>query len=344
MIWVAWRQFRTAAARHARPARPRSPCSCSSTGLHLRDVYELARRRALSSARDDCSGADADDKPLADLLGPRAAGGPGAARDVLGRAAGRARARERDLPPRVDTRRVTRRRWLSVRVALVGVAALAVAGARELARQLVVRAARRRQHEPHRPERLHRARGRRDRLRGRSRSRSASQPGALTRRTLPAMAGRHCSASSAARVAVHTLGPAASPQRPRKSWFPRRSGTASGSSRARGASASPRARRLVPDPERVDDLGRGRRSRPPRRRAPHRCTTLLVRACPAIAAGLPQNHRRCRQTPGRAGGFVLACEQRLAHQVQQLVTYRHRATTGRCRRSRRGFSSAPRCS
>jgi len=52
--------------------------------------------------------------------------GPGA-RDVLGRAAGRARARERDPPPRVDADRHASSLAVG-QVALIGVAALAIAG------------------------------------------------------------------------------------------------------------------------------------------------------------------------------------------------------------------------
>jgi len=49
---------------------------------------------------------------------------------------------------------------------------------------------------------------------------------------------------------------------------------------------------------------------------------LLVRACPAIAAGLPPTTGGAPKGPaGPAGGAVLACEERLSHHLQQLVTY-----------------------
>jgi subtilase family serine protease len=49
---------------------------------------------------------------------------------------------------------------------------------------------------------------------------------------------------------------------------------------------------------------------------------LLVRTCPAIAAGLPQSTGGApKGAGGPAGGAVPACQQRLSHHLQQLITY-----------------------
>jgi hypothetical protein len=125
MIWVVWRQFRTQAivtfgllAAFA--------VLVLVTGLHLRDVYSTLGG-AQCGARNDCTALLGHDKPPADLLGPVLLaipallgmfwGGPLVGREL-----------ESGTYRLAWTQSVTRRRWLSVRVALVGMAALAVAG------------------------------------------------------------------------------------------------------------------------------------------------------------------------------------------------------------------------
>jgi hypothetical protein len=125
MTWVAWRQFRTQGlvtfgllAAFA--------VLVLVTGLHLRDVYD-SLGGAHCTARKDCAELTAHDRTLASLLGPALLAIPA----LLGMFWGAplvARELESGTFRLAWTQSVTRRRWLSVRVALVGVAALAVAG------------------------------------------------------------------------------------------------------------------------------------------------------------------------------------------------------------------------
>ena len=125
MIWVAWRQFRTQAlvtlglfAAFA--------VLVLVTGLHLRDVYS-SLGGAHCSARNDCTALKGHEKMLAAILGPALLAIPA----LLGMFWGAplvAREFESGTSRLAWTQSVTRRHWLSVKVALVGVAALAVAG------------------------------------------------------------------------------------------------------------------------------------------------------------------------------------------------------------------------
>ncbi len=246
MIWVAWRQFRTQALVTL-GLLAAFAVLVLVTGLHLRDVYSsLGGTHCARTHRRLCSAERARQGPGGPAR-PRAARGPGAARDVLGRAAARARARERDLPPRLDAERHApalavgqgRARRASPRSA---------SRPRELARQLVVRAARRRQHESLRPERVHRTRGRRDRLRGlRVRARRRGRRG-----DAPHAAGDGGDAASASSQSGSSSrsGSDRTSSRPRRSWFPQRWGKASGSPRAPRVSASLRRHPRSPTPGR----------------------------------------------------------------------------------------------
>jgi hypothetical protein len=125
MIWVAWRQFRTQ-ARVTLGLLAAFAVLVLVTGLHLRDVYD-SLGGAHCSVRADCSVLSGQLKPMADLLGPALLSIPA----LLGMFWGApllARELESGTFRLAWTQSVTRCRWLSVRVALVGVAAPAVAG------------------------------------------------------------------------------------------------------------------------------------------------------------------------------------------------------------------------
>jgi len=125
MIWVAWRQFRTQALVTLGVLVPFAVLVLV-TGVHLRDVYNSVGGRACG-ARNNCLALTDYDKPMQDLLGPALIAIPA----LLGMFWGApllARELESGTYRLAWTQSVTRRRWLSVRIALVGVAALAVAG------------------------------------------------------------------------------------------------------------------------------------------------------------------------------------------------------------------------
>jgi ABC-2 family transporter protein len=126
MIWVAWRQFRTQALVTL-GLLAAFAALVLVTGLHLREVYNSVGGRNCS-APNDCPQLTDFAKPLQSLLGPALLAIPA----LLGMFWGAplvARELESGTYRLAWTQSVTRRRWLSVRVALVGVAALAVAGA-----------------------------------------------------------------------------------------------------------------------------------------------------------------------------------------------------------------------
>jgi hypothetical protein len=125
MIWVAWRQFRTQALVTL-TLLVAFAVLVLVTGLHLRDLYN-SLGGAHCSARGDCGALIDQDRTLPDVLGPTLLAIPA----LLGMFWG-APLLARDLESGTHrlawTQTVTRRHWLLVRVALVGVAALAVAG------------------------------------------------------------------------------------------------------------------------------------------------------------------------------------------------------------------------
>ncbi len=125
MIWVAWRQFRTQALVTL-GLLAAFALLVLVTGLHLHDVYN-SLGGAHCNARNDCNLLTSHEQPLADLLGPALLAVPA----LLGMFWGApllARELESGTYRLAWTQTITRRRWLSVRVALVGVAALVVAG------------------------------------------------------------------------------------------------------------------------------------------------------------------------------------------------------------------------
>jgi len=125
MIWVAWRRFRMQALVTL-GLLAAFAVLVLVTGLHLRDVYS-SLGGAQCTARNDCTALGSRDRALADLLGPALIAIPA----LLGMFWGAplvAGELESGTYRLAWTQSVTRRRWLSIRVALVGVAALAVAG------------------------------------------------------------------------------------------------------------------------------------------------------------------------------------------------------------------------
>jgi hypothetical protein len=125
MIWVAWRQFRTQALVTL-GLLAAFAVLVLVTGLHLRDVYS-SLGGAHCSARNDCTALKGHEKVLAAILGPALLAIPA----LLGMFWGAplvARELESGTYRLAWTQSVTRRRWLSVKVAFVGLAGLAVAG------------------------------------------------------------------------------------------------------------------------------------------------------------------------------------------------------------------------
>jgi hypothetical protein len=115
MIWVAWRQFRTQALV-ALGLLVALAALLLATGLHVRACHPQSGCDVAASAR-----------PVADILGPVLLAVPA----LLGMFWGAplvARELESGTYRLAWTQSVTRRKWLLVRVALVGVAAIAVAG------------------------------------------------------------------------------------------------------------------------------------------------------------------------------------------------------------------------
>jgi ABC-type transport system involved in multi-copper enzyme maturation permease subunit len=125
MIWLAWRQFRTQALVTFGLLAAFGALALV-TGLHLHDVYS-SLGGANCRARNDCYALTNSDKALQALLGPVLLAIPA----LLGMFWGApllARELESGTYRLAWTQSITRRRWLTVRVVLVGVAALAVAG------------------------------------------------------------------------------------------------------------------------------------------------------------------------------------------------------------------------
>jgi ABC-2 family transporter protein len=125
MIWVAWRQFRTQALVTA-GLLGAFALLVIPTGLHLHDIYDAAGG-SHCNARGDCTAVAGHDPGGVALLQPAILAIPA----LLGMFWGAplvARELESGTFRLAWTQSVTRRRWLLIKVALVGVAVLAVAG------------------------------------------------------------------------------------------------------------------------------------------------------------------------------------------------------------------------
>jgi hypothetical protein len=125
MSWVAWRQFRTQALVTL-GLLAAFAALLLVTGLRLRDIYDAAGG-AHCARRDDCTAVAGHESVLTDLIPITLLAIPA----LLGMFWGApliARELESGTYRLAWTQSVTRRRWLSVRLALVGLAAIAVAG------------------------------------------------------------------------------------------------------------------------------------------------------------------------------------------------------------------------
>jgi ABC-2 family transporter protein len=125
MVWVAWRQFRTQALVTVGLLAALAGLVLV-TGLHLRDVYN-SLGGVHCGERHDCTALERHDRAVADLLGPALLAIPA----LLGMFWGApllARELESGTYRLAWTQSVTRRRWLLTKVVLVGMTALAVAG------------------------------------------------------------------------------------------------------------------------------------------------------------------------------------------------------------------------
>ncbi len=314
MIWVAWRQFRTQALVTL-GLLAGFTVLVLVTGLHLRDIYTSLGGAHCTARNDDCAALLAHDLPLADLLSPALLAIPA----LLGMFWGAplvARELETGTYRLAWTQTVTRRRWLSVRVALVGVAALAVAG---LASWLVswwfapVDAVNVNRLDPS----VFTTRGVVAIGYAGFAFALGIAIGTLTRRTLPAMAATLLG-FIAARIAV-TFWVRPYLLSATKVLVPVTFGNGVGFvSSAQGVSIAPNSS-PIPNAWTISAALVDRAHHAVSAAQLH---DLLVRSCPAIAAGLSQTTGGAPKGPkGPATGAVLACEQRLSQHLQQLITY-----------------------
>lgn len=309
MIWVAWRQFRTQALVTL-GLLAAFAVVVLVTGLHLHDVYDSLGGARCSARNVDCATLTHHDQVLAAVLGPALLAIPA----LLGMFWGApliARELESGAYRFAWTQSVTRRRWLSVRVALVGVAALGVAG---LASWLVswwfapLDAVNVNRFDPS----VFTARGVVAIGYAGFAFALGVGTGALTRRTLPAMAATllgFVTARIAFTLAVrphllpsrHVLLPVTLGKGVEFPGSPPRVGVV--------AAPPPIPNAWTISATLVD-------------RAHHALSTaqlhdLLVRACPRIEARLVV----AKFPAGPAGGAALRCQVALSHHLQQLVAY-----------------------
>ncbi len=314
MIWVAWRQFRTQALVTL-GLLTAFAVLVLVTGLHLHDVYN-SLGGGHCSARNDCTALLVHDHVLQDLLGPALLAIPA----LLGMFWGApliARELESGTYRLAWTQSVTRRRWLSVRVALVGVAALAVAG---LASWLVswwfapLDAVQRNSFGP-----------------GVFTERGIVAigyagfaftlgvvAGALTRRTLPAMAATLFGFIAARIVFTFWVRPHLLPSR--HVLLPVTQGQAVGFLGTPSSVSLFASKPTIPNAWAISVALVDR--------AHHALSTvqlhdLLVRTCPTIAAGLPQNPGAgvTKGPGGLTGGAFQSCLHALSPHLQLLVAY-----------------------
>jgi hypothetical protein len=313
MIWVAWRQFRTQALVTLGLLTVFAVLVLV-TGLHLRDVYD-SLGGAHCSARNDCTALSLHDKAPADLLGPALLAIP----VLLGMFWGApllARELESGTYRLAWTQSVTRRRWLSIRIALVGAAALAVAA---LTSWLVTW-----WFAPLDTVNLNRLDPGVFTERGIVAIGYAGfafalgvAAGALARRTLPAIAATLLGFVAARIAFTLWVRPHLMPARGR--LFPLTLG------KGVGFGSSPSGLSILPNTPKIPNAWAISDTLVDR--AHHTLSTaqlhdLLVRTCPAIVAGLPQNTAGAPKSPGApVGRVVFTCGQRLAHHIRQLITY-----------------------
>jgi ABC-type transport system involved in multi-copper enzyme maturation permease subunit len=318
MIWVAWRHFRTQALVTL-GLLAAFAVLVLVTGLHLRDIYS-SLGGAHCGARNDCTALVGHDRQLADLLGPALLAVPA----LLGMFWGAplvARELESGTYRLAWTQSVTRRRWLSVRVALVGMAALAVAG---LASWLVswwfapLDAVNTNRFDPS----VFTARGVVAIGYAGFAFALGVAAGTLTRRTLPAMAATLLG-FIAARIAF-TLSVRPHLLASRHILFSLTQAQGVGflgtPSSVSVSASTPRISNAWATSAALVD------------RAHHalgaaQLHDVLVRNCPTLAAGLPQNPGAgvTKGAGGLEGGAFLPCLHTLAHHLQLLVAYQPRS-------------------
>jgi ABC-type transport system involved in multi-copper enzyme maturation permease subunit len=309
MIWVAWRQFRTPAIVTL-GLLAAFALLVLVTGVHLHEVYSSLGGTHCSAHNDNCSALTAHEKVLAALLGPALLAIPA----LLGMFWGAplvARELESGTYRLAWTQSVTRRRWLSVRVALVGAAALAIAG---LSSWLVswwfapLDAVNMNRLDPS----VFTARGVVAIGYAGFAFALGVAAGTLTRRTLPAMATTLLG-FIAARIAI-TL------------WIrPHLLQTKEildSMALGKGVEfiSSPSGVSLGPSPPPIPDAWTITATIVDRAHhvvSPAQLHDLLVRVCPTITSGLVQNPG----PKGPVGGPALRCQVALSHHVSQLVTY-----------------------
>ncbi|HTZ65098.1 MAG TPA: hypothetical protein VMB51_13415, partial [Solirubrobacteraceae bacterium] len=313
MSWVAWRQFRPQALVTLALLGAFAVLVLVS-GLHLRGAAgSLGGARC--AARGDCRALLGHAKPLADLLGPALIALPA----LLGMFWGAplvARELESGTYRLAWTQSVSRRRWLSVRVALVGAAALAVAG---LASWLVswwfapVDAVNMNRFDPS----VFTARGVVAVGYAAFAFALGVASGAVARRTLPAMVVTLLG-FVAARIAftlwvrAHLLATSTSLASP----------TAGKDVGFLGTPTSVKLFASLPSIPNAWPLSSALVDRAGRVLGAARLHAALARGCPAIASGLPQNPGNATKGhAGLVGGTFEPCLRRLAHQLRLRVTY-----------------------
>jgi hypothetical protein len=312
MIWVAWRQFRTQALVTL-GLLAAFAVLVLVTGLHLRDVYS-SLGGAHCSAREDCTALGGHEKALANLLGPALLAIPA----LLGMFWGAplvARELENGTYRLAWTQSITRRHWLLVRVALVGAAALAVAG---LASWLVswwfapLDAVNMNRFDPS----VFTARGIVAIGYAGFAFAVGVATGALTRRTLPAMAVTML-VFVATRI-TFTLWARPHLLATKHVIFPATQGQDVG---FLGTPSSVSVFASTPTIPNAWAISAALVDRSHHALSAVQLHDLLVRACPTFAAGLPPNPGAgaTKGQGGLVGGVFLSCLHALSHHVQLLV-------------------------
>jgi hypothetical protein len=313
MIWLAWRQFRTQALVTL-GLLAAFAALLLVTGLHLHDVYDSLGGKNCN-ARNDCYSLTGSEKPLQAVIGPALLAIPA----LLGMFWGApliARELESGTYRLAWTQTVSRRRWLSVKVALVGAVVLVVAG---LASWLVSW-----WFAPLDAVNLNRLDPSTFTARGVVAIGYAAfafalgvAAGMLARRTLPAMAAS-LFGFVAARIAF-TLWVRPHLLNAREVLVSLTAG------KGVGLFESPAGVSVAPGSPPIPNgwmLSAALVDRAHHAVSTARLHDLLVRACPAIVAGLPGGSPAFKTAgPGPTGGALLACQQRLGRQLQQLVSF-----------------------
>lgn len=315
MIWFAWRQFRTQAL-----VTLGLLAACAVlvlvTGVHLHDLYSSLRgTRCQASAPCSVPPVPGVDRTLTGLLGPALLALP-ALLGIFWGAPLLARELESGTFRLAWTQSVTRRRWLTTKVLLIGAAALAMAG---LASWLVswwfapLDALNMDRFDPG----VFDARGIVAIGYAGFAFALGVAAGALTRRTLPAMLATLVG-FIATRIAFTSWArPHLLPAKERLS------GLTLGE--AVGFIAGPSGVNISASPPRIPDawtLWATLVDRAHHAVSAAQMHGMLLRYCPKLAAGLPKNPSAIHKAPaGLVGGYFIPCLHALSHHLQLLVAY-----------------------